>query len=78
MMRKIRKLSCETCCKRLNIDTKLMKEKMILGQISSAKDELIDPDEMELRAEGDFNRKQNRAGVPGIPESVKTEQCAGF
>ena len=37
-------------CKRLNIDTKLMKEKMILGQISSAKDELIDPEEMDLRA----------------------------
>ena len=35
-------------CKRLNIDTKVYKEKAILAAISSAKDELISPEEYEL------------------------------
>ena len=37
-------------CKRLEIDTKIHKEKMFLSVISSAKDELIDPIEFENRA----------------------------
>ena len=45
-------------CKRLQIDTKMMKEKMLLGAISAAKDELIGPDEFELRAEGDFTQRR--------------------
>ena len=45
-------------CKRLQIDTKMMKEKMLLGAISEAKDELIGPDEFELRAEGDFTQRR--------------------
>ena len=35
-----------------------MKEKMLLGAISAAKDELIGPDEFELRAEGDFTQRR--------------------
>ena len=46
-------------CKRLEIDTKMYKEKMFLSAISSAKDELIDPIEFETRAAGDYvKRKQ--------------------
>ena len=46
-------------CKRLEIDTKMYKEKMFLSAISSAKDELIDPIEYETRAAGDYvKRKQ--------------------
>lgn len=37
-------------CKRLQIDTKMHKEKSFLAAISSAKDELIDPIEFENRA----------------------------
>ncbi len=37
-------------CKRLDIDTKLYKERSLLGAISSAKDELISPNEFALRA----------------------------
>lgn len=37
-------------CKRLNIDTKIYKERSLLSAISSAKDELITPTEFALRA----------------------------
>lgn len=43
-------------CKRLQIDTKQLKERTILGAISSAKNERILPDEYEMNAMGDFNR----------------------
>ena len=65
-------------CKRLNIDTKLMKEKMILGQISAAKDELIDPDEMELRAEGDFNRKKIALAYREYQNQLKRSNALDF
>ena len=45
-------------CRRLNIDTKIYKERSLLAQISHAKDELITPDEMELNAGGDYNKKR--------------------
>ena len=45
-------------CKRLEIDTKIHKEKTFLGVISSAKDELIDPIEFETRAAGDYNKRR--------------------
>lgn len=44
-------------CKRLNIDTKIHKERMFLSAISSAKDELIDPIEFETRAAGDYAKR---------------------
>lgn len=43
-------------CKRMNIDTKMYKEKALLGTISSAKDELISVREYELDAAGDFGK----------------------
>ncbi len=45
-------------CRRLNVDTKLYKERSLLAQISHAKDELITPDEMEMNAAGDYNKKK--------------------
>ncbi|MDO4275571.1 MAG: DNA helicase PcrA [Eubacteriales bacterium] len=45
-------------CRRLNVDTKIYKERSLLAQISHAKDELITPDEMELNAAGDYNKKR--------------------
>lgn len=41
-------------CKRLQIDTKVYKERSFLSAISSAKDELISPAEYELNSRGDF------------------------
>ena len=45
-------------CKRFNIDTKLLKERMFLGAISSAKDELISPLDYEMQTMGDFTKKK--------------------
>lgn len=42
-------------CKRLNIDTKLYKERSLMASISSAKDELISPEEFRLNASADTN-----------------------
>ena len=44
-------------CKRLQIDTKIHKEKTFLNAISSAKDELVDPIEFTTRAAGDYNKR---------------------
>lgn len=45
-------------CKRLQIDTKAYKERMLMNAISSAKDELIGPKEYELKTMGDFQKKK--------------------
>lgn len=41
-------------CKKVAIDTKVFKERSLMSAISSAKNELILPDEFELNAGGDF------------------------
>ena len=41
-------------CKKLNIDTKQLKERSILNMISSAKDNLQTPIEFEMSAQGDY------------------------
>ena len=43
-------------CKYLNVDTKIYKERNLMSMISSAKNEMITPEEYRLRAEGDFGR----------------------
>jgi DNA helicase-2/ATP-dependent DNA helicase PcrA len=45
-------------CKRLNVDTKMYKEKMLLNAISSAKDELISPEEFRQSAAGDYRKEK--------------------
>ena len=49
-------------CKKLQIDTKIYKERMLLGAISHAKDELMNPVQMQLDAGNDWNQ-QKIAGV---------------
>ncbi len=49
-------------CKRLEIDTKMFKEKMFLNSISAAKNELIGPEQFLLNAGGDF-RELKKAQV---------------
>ena len=43
-------------CKLLQIDTKILKERSLLGSISHAKNELISPEEFRLEAGGDYSR----------------------
>lgn len=45
-------------CRKMNIDTKIYKERSLLAQISHAKDELLTPDDMEMKVAGDYNMKK--------------------
>ncbi len=45
-------------CKRLNIDTKMLKERTILGEISHAKDELISPLQYAMEHMGDYEKRR--------------------
>lgn len=45
-------------CKLVNIDTKVYKERSLLSAISSAKDEMVSPEEYELNAAGDFGKQK--------------------
>ena len=45
-------------CKKLEIDTKQMKERTLMGIISKAKDELISPEEFALNAMGDIKQQK--------------------
>lgn len=45
-------------CKKLNIDTKIYKERAILGAISSAKDNLVGPEEYEKSVMDDYGQKK--------------------
>jgi len=45
-------------CKRLNIDTKQIKERSILGAISSAKDELINAKTYKIKYAGDYRNSK--------------------
>ncbi len=45
-------------CKKLNIDTKQLKERTIQNQISSCKDELISPEQFTLSSIGDYQKKK--------------------
>ncbi len=48
-------------CKRLNLDPKLYKERFFMGIISSAKDELIGPEEFALSAQSSFDLRRKTA-----------------
>ena len=45
-------------CKRLNIDTKIYKERALLAAISSAKNEMVTASEYALNAAGDFGKQR--------------------
>lgn len=45
-------------CKYLQIDTKTYRERALLSAISSAKNEMISPQEFLLKAEGDFSKQK--------------------
>lgn len=45
-------------CKRLQIDTKQIKERSLLAAISTAKNELISPEEYEKNVMGDYHKKK--------------------
>ncbi len=65
-------------CKRLQIDTKIYKEKAFLGVISSAKDELISPEEFALRAAGDFAKERQAAVYREYQAALRKNNALDF
>ncbi|MCI6997879.1 MAG: DNA helicase PcrA [Eubacterium sp.] len=59
-------------CKRLNIDTKMYKEKMLLAAISSAKDEMISPEEYRLNMIAD-SQNLNKKTVARVYEAYQKQ-----
>lgn len=58
-------------CTRLNVDTKVYKEKALMSQISRAKDELITPDQMETNGAGDYNVRK----VAAVYREYQAQLC---
>ena len=65
-------------CKRLNIDTKVYKEKSLLSAISSAKDNLVDVREFEIKAMGDFNKQVQARAYREYQEILKRNNALDF
>ncbi len=65
-------------CKRMQIDTKMTKEKAFLNVISSAKDELVSPEEFALRAGSDFSMKRYAAVYTEYERTLRKNNALDF
>lgn len=65
-------------CKRLDIDTKMLKERMIMSAISSAKDELIGALEYESQTAGDYNKKRIAKVYREYQDTLKKNNAMDF
>ena len=65
-------------CKRLDINTKIYKERALLGAISSAKDELIGVREYELNAANDMNQRTYAKVYREYQETLQKNNALDF
>lgn len=65
-------------CKKLNIDTKMLKERAIMSAISSAKDELISPNEYSLGSGGDYRKQKIAAVYQEYQTALKKNNAVDF
>lgn len=65
-------------CKRLNIDTKMYKERTLLSEISSAKDELVDVREFEVKSAGDYRKGVTAKVYREYQETLKKSNALDF
>ena len=65
-------------CKRLNIDTKNLKEKKILNVISSCKNEGITPEQYALENQGDYGKKQLVEAYREYQQELKKNNALDF
>ena len=65
-------------CKRLQIDTKMLKERSIHSAISSAKDKLISPVEYELNTMGDFRKQKIAQAYKEYQMALKKSNAMDF
>lgn len=72
------KMLMKDICKRLEIDTKIYKEKTFLNVISSAKNELISPEEFAQNAAGDFNKTRQAQVYREYQARLKANNAMDF
>ena len=65
-------------CKRLDIDTKTHKERTLMNAISSAKDELVDVREYEIKSRGDYNKQIIAKVYREYQETLKKNNALDF
>ncbi len=65
-------------CKRMNIDTKMLKERIILGAISAAKDALISPTQYAINAMGDFQKRRIADAYLEYQNTLKKNNAMDF
>ncbi len=65
-------------CKKLNIDTKIFKERSMLAAISSAKDELLTAEEFRLRPGGDYARQRIAAVYQAYQSTLRSNNALDF
>ena len=65
-------------CKKLQIDTKMLKERTIMGAISSAKDNLISPLEYEMSVMGDYRKSKIASAYKEYQATLKRNNALDF
>ena len=65
-------------CKKLQLDPKMYKEKNLLSAISSAKDEMISPQEYELNAAGDYHKQKISQAYYEYEKQLKANNALDF
>ncbi|MFI3201906.1 MAG: UvrD-helicase domain-containing protein [Eubacteriales bacterium] len=65
-------------CKRIQIDTKVLKERALLNAISTAKDELISPAQYELEVMGDYHKKKIATVYTEYQKALKKNNALDF
>ena len=65
-------------CKLADIDTKVYKERAILSAISSAKNELVSPEEFELNAGGDYGRQKILKAYREYEKQMRSNNALDF
>ena len=65
-------------CKHLNVDTKIYKERNLMSAISSAKNEMITPEEFKVRAEGDFGRQKIASVYEEYEKQMRANNALDF
>ncbi len=48
----------KTCIKNVGLDDKMFTDRAVLSEISNAKNEMLEPDQYKIRANGDFRKEK--------------------
>ena len=65
-------------CKRINIDTKYLKERAILAEISHAKNEMLQPEDYEKENNSDFAKKKIIMAYKEYQKQLKKNNALDF